>query len=93
MTRSLQAALRFFLALSGLLLAGFGFAVLGLVLGSIGFWGAPYLFQTALAYREALFGPTVFLFVFWIFINVHHYFLDNVMWRSQNPDVRAHLFR
>lgn len=34
----------------------------------------------------------MFLFVFWIFINVHHYFLDNVIWRAENPETRQHLF-
>ena len=34
----------------------------------------------------------MFLFVFWIFINVHHYFLDNVMWRRENPDTKKYLF-
>jgi hypothetical protein len=34
----------------------------------------------------------MFLFVFWICINVHHYFLDNVMWRRENPDTRKYLF-
>jgi hypothetical protein len=32
------------------------------------------------------------VFLFYIFINVHHYFLDNVMWRRGNPDVQKHLF-
>ena len=27
-----------------------------------------------------------------IFIDIHHYFLDNVMWRKDNPDVSRHLF-
>ena len=27
-----------------------------------------------------------------LFINVHHYFLDSVMWRRENPDTRRFLF-
>jgi hypothetical protein len=38
-------------------------------------------------------GSTLFLFTFWIFINIHHYFLDNVMWRRGNPEVSKYLFR
>jgi membrane protein implicated in regulation of membrane protease activity len=68
------------------------FVGLGLVLGFIGFWGAPGYFQVTISYDQAVLGATAFLFVFWIFINVHHYFLDNVMWRSHNPDVRKYLF-
>jgi len=69
-----------------------GFVMLGLILGFVGFWGAPVYFQVVIPYDRAVFGATAFLFVFWIFINVHHYFLDNVMWRSHNPDVRKYLF-
>ena len=69
-----------------------GFVGLGILLGYVGFWGAPELFQATVPYDRAMFGGTAFMFVFWIFINVHHYFLDNVMWRSQNPDMRRYLF-
>ena len=27
-----------------------------------------------------------------VFINIHHYFIDHAIWRSKNPQVRAHLF-
>ena len=26
-----------------------------------------------------------------LFINIHHYFIDNVIWRFTDPEVRAHL--
>lgn len=68
------------------------FAALGLILGFCGFWLAPILLDEFVAYDKALFGPSMFLFAFWIFINVHHYFLDNVMWRRENPDTRTYLF-
>lgn len=32
------------------------------------------------------------LFAAWVFVNVHHYFIDSVIWRSDNPDARRHLF-
>ncbi len=69
-----------------------GFVALGGMLGYLGFWGVPEILQAVVPYEEAVFGPSVFLFMVWIFINVHHYLLDNVMWRSQNPDVRKYLF-
>lgn len=68
------------------------FAVGGLSLGFIGFWGLPMLLNIYMPYDQALFGGTLFVFVFWIFINVHHYFIDNVMWRRENPDTRRFLF-
>ena len=26
-----------------------------------------------------------------LFINVHHYFIDNVLWRFKDPEIRAYL--
>lgn len=73
--------------------ARFGlFLLVGLVLGYLGFWGLPKLLTAAVPVDETLFGPTLFLFICWIFINVHHYFLDNVMWRRGNPDTGRYLF-
>jgi len=68
------------------------FSVSGVLLGFAGFWALPVLLIAAIPYDHAVFGETMFLFVGWIFINVHHYFLDNVMWRRENPETRKHLF-
>jgi hypothetical protein len=37
-------------------------------------------------------GPTPAVFFFTIFINIHHYFIDNVLWRGNNPQMRQYLF-
>ncbi len=68
------------------------FMVVAVVLGYLGFVGLPTFFNAHIAYDRALFGPSLFTFLFYIFINVHHYFLDNVMWRRENPDVRKYVF-
>jgi len=68
------------------------FVVTGMLIGYLGFWGVPKFLDTFMPYDRSVFGGTMFLFVFWIFINVHHYFLDNVMWRRENPDTRKYLF-
>ena len=68
------------------------FVIAGLILGYLGFWGIPKFLDKVVPYDRQVFGGTMFLFVFWIFINVHHYFLDNVMWRRENPDTRRYLF-
>ena len=68
------------------------FSAAGLVLGYVGFVAAPNGLDWAFSYREGVFGPTLFAFVFYVFINVHHYLLDNVMWRRGNPDIQKHLF-
>ncbi len=33
------------------------------------------------------------LFTFSVFINIHHYFIDNVIWRKENADVGHYLFK
>lgn len=68
------------------------FAIVGLVLGFVGFFGAPIALQWLMQFDRAIFGPAVLLFVFWIFVNVHHYFIDSVMWRRENPEARRFLF-
>lgn len=68
------------------------FNMIGLALGYLGFWAIPQYLNGAVAYDRDTFGPTMFLFIFWIFINVHHYFIDNVIWRGENPETKAHLF-
>ena len=68
------------------------FSLVGGVLGFAGFWFLPSVFEIAIPHDKALFGATVFMFVFWVFINVHHYFMDNVMWRRDNPDTKLYLF-
>ncbi|MEM9098944.1 MAG: hypothetical protein AAGC79_10515 [Pseudomonadota bacterium] len=68
------------------------FLWIGICLGAVAFWVMPLALDAAIAYREEIFGPSMFLFLFVVFINVHHYFLDNVMWRKENPDIREHLF-
>ena len=68
------------------------FSLAGGVLGFAGFWFLPSVFALAIPHDETLFGATVFMFVFWVFINVHHYFMDNVMWRRDNTDTKLYLF-
>ncbi len=68
------------------------FIAMGLVLGYVGFWGAPQFFDATIPYDHTVFGGTMFMFIFWIFINIHHYFIDNVIWRRENPDTKRFLF-
>ena len=68
------------------------FAAAGTVLGFFGFWFAPVVLDVVSGYERAVFGTTLFLFIGWTFINIHHYFIDNVIWRRENPETRRHLF-
>ena len=68
------------------------FVVAGALLGAAGFWVAPIFLDALTGYDRALFGTTLFLFIWWIFINIHHYFIDAVIWRHENTETRRHLF-
>ena len=41
---------------------------------------------------RAVSGATLFLFIGWTFIHVHHYFIDNMIRRRDNPKARRYLF-
>jgi hypothetical protein len=68
------------------------FIVTGVILGYLGFWMLPELLDGTLSYNNAIFGNSVFLFAFWVFINIHHYMMDNVMWRRGNPETAKYVF-
>ncbi|MCW3797014.1 hypothetical protein OMW55_04245 [Sphingomonas sp. BN140010] len=68
------------------------FGLTGVLLGAMLFWVLPIALSARFAYRPELFGATLFVFVGWISINVHHYFMDSVMWRRGNPETSRHLF-
>jgi hypothetical protein len=70
-----------------------GFIVGGAALGYLGFWLIPFVLTALIPYDKAVLGSSLFFFIVLIFINVHHYFLDNVMWRRGNPEVSKYLFR
>jgi len=68
------------------------FIAAGLTLGYLGFWAVPQFLDSTIPYDQSVFGGTMFMFIFWIFLNIHHYFLDNVIWRRENPDTKRFLF-
>ncbi|ESY85318.1 hypothetical protein X739_17125 [Mesorhizobium sp. LNHC220B00] len=65
----------------------------GLLLGGLGFWLIPTALTAIVPYDREVLGSSLFFFIVLIFINVHHYFLDNVIWRRGNPEVSRYLFR
>jgi hypothetical protein len=68
------------------------FVAQGIVLGLLGFYIIPFFLEVIVHPAASDVGASVFFFAFWIFVNVHHYFIDNVMWRSENADVKRFLF-
>jgi hypothetical protein len=69
-------------------------AVSALALGWLLFRGAPTFLDDAFVSRARALrtmdplGETPFFAAFFVFVNVHHYFMDHVIWRRENPDTR-----
>jgi len=69
------------------------FVLAGAVLGAIGFWVLPGALDYARTGTLPKVGGTALAVACcWIFINVHHYLIDNVLWRQGNPKVKKYLF-
>lgn len=70
------------------------FVVTGVVLGALGFWLLPGLGDYLRTGQVPVLNQGLALAVAcaWIFINVHHYLIDNVLWRQGNPKVKQFLF-
>jgi len=68
------------------------FILLGEALGWFGFLGLPHGLDLTIAYDRSVWGAGLYTFMFAMFINVHHYFIDNVIWRKENDEVRRYLF-
>jgi hypothetical protein len=75
--------------------AGVRLALLGassLGLGWLLFHGLPTTLDGALVSRRAAagsaLGPTPYLAAIFVFVNIHHYFMDHVIWRRDNPETR-----
>lgn len=70
----------------------FAYVLSGTLLGFLGFWAVPAAMDHFVPYDKALFGSNLFLVMIWVFINVHHFFIDTAMWRKENPHTLQHLF-
>jgi len=70
-------------------------AASAVALGWLLFHGSPDLLDAARlsAHRRAHerlgeLGPTPYFAAFFAFVNIHHYVMDNVIWRRENPDTK-----
>lgn len=67
-------------------------AVSAIGLGWLLLHGAPAFFDSTLAITDAEsaddLGVTPYLAAFVTFVNLHHYFMDSVLWRRDNPETR-----
>lgn len=68
------------------------FALISVLLGVVGFFSAPVMLDSTFADIQPVFGGAAFMFIFAIFINIHHYFMDNVIWRADNSETAKYLF-
>jgi hypothetical protein len=67
------------------------FSVFAVSLGAAGFHWIPEWMDRNMNYRSAALGGQFWVVAFNVFINVHHYFVDSVIWRGTNPQVRKFL--
>ncbi len=65
-------------------------AASALGLGWVLFHGAPWALDDTVPARVRWtdLGPTPYFAAIYTFVNIHHYFMDNVIWRRDNPLVR-----
>jgi hypothetical protein len=68
------------------------FVVAGTLLGAMLFWAIPFAISAQFGFANSPLGAGAPVFAVWVFVNIHHYFIDNVIWRRENPDTRQHLF-
>ena len=68
------------------------FLGIGFGAGLVFFSWLPSMLDKTISYDTSIFGPNLFIFMFLIFLNIHHYFIDFSIWRKENPDMR-HLFK
>lgn len=60
-------------------------------LGALGFYALPKIFDSYDNLANKGFGPTGYMFCFVVFINIHHYFIDHIIWKRSNPDLGKYL--
>ncbi len=70
-------------------------ALSALCIGWLFFHGAPEFMDTVVAPTGAAeaeapggTGPTPYFAAIFAFVNIHHYFMDHVIWRRENPETR-----
>ena len=63
-----------------------------IVMGRIFFNLLPEQLDVHIPYNREIYGTELFLFLFYVFINIHHYFIDFAIWRRDNDHVRSYIF-
>lgn len=69
-----------------------GFLIMSLVLGASAFEFVPKALDAHYKLSNSQMGSSPYLVCFLLFINIHHYFIDNAIWKSSNPEIKKYLF-
>jgi hypothetical protein len=70
----------------------YGYLLIPFITGAVFLWFLPNYIDSLKLFNITYYGPTLAMFGFTIFINIHHYFIDNVVWKGSNPEVRKYMF-
>jgi hypothetical protein len=70
----------------------FGYLGLAAITGATLMYFLPRYLDSLYLHDVETFGATIFYFSFIVFINIHHYFIDNVIWRGKNDDIKKYLY-
>jgi hypothetical protein len=69
-----------------------GFLLTAAALGALSFEFVPKWLDGQHLFQSAGLGSSPVLAATLLFINIHHYFIDNVIWRSHNGEIKKYLF-
>jgi hypothetical protein len=69
------------------------FMGIGLILGFLIFKAIPMTLDKTFNAHGPMYESFLFVVIFAVFINIHHYFIDNVIWRKENSEVKNYLFK
>ena len=69
-----------------------GFVAAACLLGALAFEFVPKALDNLNLIESGTLGYAPFLAAFLLFINIHHYFIDSTIWRSDNESVKKNLF-
>jgi hypothetical protein len=68
-----------------------GYMLLSVLFGTAFFYLIPVALDHYWHVHNGMLGPEVFLFAFTIFLNIHHYFIDNAIWTQNNKEIGEYL--
>lgn len=71
----------------------YGYLFVSVILGAAAFYFLPKYLDQLKLFNADFYGPTIMMFYSAIFLNIHHYFIDNVIWKKNNEEMQRYLFQ